>query len=92
MHTHQHIHTHTSTHIDLGVMLPGARLEVLIEQALMAQITRCPFHNGAAEAGLSLLSDYRAGAESLPSKCVQVRVHACECVCSVRAYVLCVFA
>lgn len=53
-------------------MLPGARLEVLVEQALMAQITRCPFNNNAAESGLSLLSDFRAGAESLPSQCVQV--------------------
>ena len=46
------------------------------------QITRCPFHNTAADATLSLLCDYQAGEECLPSKCVQVRATPHSLLCS----------
>ncbi|PNW80208.1 hypothetical protein CHLRE_08g382515v5 [Chlamydomonas reinhardtii] len=53
------------------LMIPEGRLEVLVEQALEAQIQRCPYHN-APEGRLSLLADFRAGVECLPTTTVQV--------------------
>ena len=54
-----------------GLMVPERRLETLVEQALHAQLAACMFHNHAAGA-VSLLSDYRAGVEQLPTRTVQV--------------------
>ncbi|GIL79600.1 hypothetical protein Vretimale_12306 [Volvox reticuliferus] len=54
-----------------NLMIPEGRLEVLVEQALEAQMSRCPFHN-ASESRLSLFSDYYAGLECLPTSTVQI--------------------
>jgi hypothetical protein len=45
---------------------------VLLEQALAAQVAACPFHNSAS-ASLTLMEDYSAGVESLPTQLTQVR-------------------
>jgi WD repeat-containing protein 26 len=63
-----------------GVLLPDRRLESLVEQALLAQVGSCPFHNVQSEGdanssqggnpmteGLSLLTDHACGRGSLPS-------------------------
>ena len=52
-------------------MLAGGRLEALLEQAVDAQLARCMFHNNHRVA-VSLLSDYEAGAEQIPTTTVQV--------------------
>ncbi|KAG1666697.1 hypothetical protein FOA52_013609 [Chlamydomonas sp. UWO 241] len=54
-----------------SLMLPQARLDVLLEQALQAQVARCQYHN-TANAPLSLLADYQAGIESLPTHAAAV--------------------
>ncbi|EFN59046.1 hypothetical protein CHLNCDRAFT_7805, partial [Chlorella variabilis] len=53
------------------VMLPERRLEELVEQALVAQIDACCFHNTPA-ARPSLLSDYTCGTEQIPTCTTQV--------------------
>jgi hypothetical protein len=58
-------------------MVAGRRLEALLEQAIDAQLRRCMFHNNHRVA-VSLLTDYVAGAEQIPTRTVQVRL--C-CVC-----------
>lgn len=52
-------------------MVPERRLEVLVEQALTAQLSAAMFHNRAT-AAVSLLTDYRAGTEHIPTRTVQV--------------------
>jgi WD domain, G-beta repeat len=54
-----------------ALMVPERRLEVLVEQALMAQLSAAMFHNRAT-AAVSLLTDYRAGTEHIPTRTVQV--------------------
>jgi len=48
------------------VLIPNTRLETLVEQALTAQIRNCTYHNDRY-ATLSLMEDYTAGKESLPT-------------------------
>ena len=54
------------------VMVAGRRLEALLEQAIDAQLQRCMFHNNHRVA-VSLLTDYVAGAEQIPTRTVQAR-------------------
>ena len=54
-----------------ALMVPERRLEVLVEQALTAQLSAAMFHNRAT-AAVSLLTDYRAGTEHIPTRTVQV--------------------
>lgn len=53
------------------VMLPHSRLEVLVEQAIEAQLTRCLYHN-TSQVSVSLLSDYKCGREQIPTCTTQV--------------------
>ena len=53
-------------------MVAGRRLEALLEQAIDAQLRRCMFHNNHRVA-VSLLTDYVAGAEQIPTRTVQAR-------------------
>ena len=53
------------------LMLPDARLDVLVEQALRAQVHQCLFHNSRARP-MTLLTDYRCGPEQLPTRTVQI--------------------
>ena len=55
-----------------ALMVPERRLEVLVEQALTAQLSAAMFHNRAT-AAVSLLTDYHAGTEHIPTRTVQVR-------------------
>lgn len=54
-----------------SLLVPEARLEELIEQALLAQLDRCPYHNSRG-LRMSLFSDYVAGPEQLPTELAQV--------------------
>ncbi len=64
------------------VMVAGRRLEALLEQAIDAQLRRCMFHNNHRVA-VSLLTDYVAGAEQIPTRTVQAR-HADSHECAHR--------
>jgi hypothetical protein len=67
----RHLLARLQTLLPAQVMLPEARLEVLVEQGLKSQMDRCLFHNARATP-LSLFSDYACGPEQLPSCTVQV--------------------
>jgi WD40 repeat protein len=54
-----------------SLLVPEARLEELVEQALLAQLERCPYHNSRG-LRMSLFSDYVAGPEQLPTEAAEV--------------------
>lgn len=54
-----------------ALMVPERRLEALVEQALQAQLDNCHYYNHAS-AAVSLLTDYQAGTEQIPTHTVQV--------------------
>ncbi|EHA8589322.1 WD repeat-containing protein 26-like [Cocos nucifera] len=51
------------------VMIPGRRLELLVEQALSVQHDACYFHNSLDS---SLYTDHQCGKEQIPSQTTQV--------------------
>lgn len=55
------------------MMIPEARLQSLVEQALDRQLERCLFHN-VRKPMVSLLCDYQCGREQIPSVVCQVRL------------------
>ncbi|ACO64831.1 predicted protein, partial [Micromonas commoda] len=60
------------------VLVPPARLETLVEQALEYQMDKCQFHNAPAKP-LTLYKNYSCGKEQLPIKTVQrLAAHADE--------------
>ncbi|KAK9828799.1 hypothetical protein WJX72_002132 [[Myrmecia] bisecta] len=70
-HTRAHLLQELQARLPPSLMLPEGRLEHLVEQALAAQVSRCPFHN-TAQTRLSLFSDYHAGIEQLPTQLAKV--------------------
>ncbi|KAI8101236.1 hypothetical protein M9435_001344 [Picochlorum sp. BPE23] len=48
------------------VLMPENRLEVLLEQAVTSQIEKCRYHN-TRNPRVSLMTDYKAGPECLPT-------------------------
>lgn len=61
------------------VLLPDRRLETLVEQALQAQLQDSRYHN-TTSATVSLLSDYDAGPERMPSRTSQVAHYLLPCL------------
>lgn len=55
-----------------SLLVPEARLEELIEQALLAQLDRCPYHNSRGPLRMSLFTEFSAGPEQLPTEFAQV--------------------
>lgn len=57
------------------VMLPPRRLEVLVEQAIELQLSRCVYHNSPTK-NVSLLLDYECGPEQIPTTTTQASTSA----------------
>ncbi|XP_037073273.1 LOW QUALITY PROTEIN: WD repeat-containing protein 26-like [Pollicipes pollicipes] len=56
-----------------SVMVPGSRLETLLQQSAELQRSRCPFHNTAADsADHGLLVDHLCSREQFPTETVQI--------------------
>ncbi|WZZ13822.1 hypothetical protein YC2023_106911 [Brassica napus] len=58
--------------IPTPVVIPGRRLEHLVESAVMNQIDTCMYHNSWD--AVSLYEDHRCGRDQIPSETVQVLV------------------
>jgi hypothetical protein len=55
-----------------SLLVPEARLEELIEQALLSQLDKCPYHNSRGPLRMSLFTEFSAGPEQLPTQLAQV--------------------
>lgn len=55
-----------------SLLVPEARLEDLIEQALLVQLDKCPYHNSRGPLRMSLFTEFSAGPEQLPTELTQV--------------------
>ena len=64
--------SHAQEVVSPDMMIPEARLQSLVEQALDRQLERCLFHN-VRKPMVSLLCDYQCGREQIPSVVCQVR-------------------
>ncbi|KAK4758919.1 hypothetical protein SAY87_020220 [Trapa incisa] len=53
------------------VMIPGRRLEHLVEQVLISQRDACMFHN-SQDKEISLYKDHKCGRDQIPSRTLQV--------------------
>ncbi len=65
--------SHAQEVVSPDMMIPEARLQSLVEQALDRQLERCLFHN-VRKPMVSLLCDYQCGREQIPSVVCQVRI------------------
>ncbi len=65
--------SHAQEVVSPDMMIPEARLQSLVEQALDRQLERCLFHN-VRKPMVSLLCDYQCGREQIPSVVCQVRL------------------
>lgn len=67
----QNLLNHLQEVVSPDMMIPEARLQSLVEQALDRQLERCLFHN-VRKPMVSLLCDYQCGREQIPSVVCQV--------------------